>query len=200
MWQCSDYKHPDGYLVPSRKQFEFKESQYLILNGEYFIWSSSPLPHLTTARFIISRTFQTKSQSNSDFQFFFSEMNVLYFYILTAGVLAMSSITVDENSLKAKPDVNCQLIEREDFTKAFTEGSALVELHRILQNEIKVSKVDQLRPSPSLADAIWLLEIWLVESAVELASVWKGNLSSLKVPYMFSWWISISEKSFILHH
>ena len=50
----------------------------------------------------------------------------------------MSSIRVDEKSLKAKPDVNCQLIEREDFTKAFTEGSALVELHRILQNEIKV--------------------------------------------------------------
>ena len=81
-------------------------------------------------------------------------MNVLYFYILTAGVLAMSSITVDENSLKAKPDVNCQLIEREDFTKAFTEGSALVELHRILQNEIKVNKVAQLITSPSLADAI----------------------------------------------
>ena len=67
-------------------------------------------------------------------------MKILYFYILTAGVLAMSSITVDENSLKAKPDVNCQLIEREDFMKAFTEGSALVELHRILQNEIKVSR------------------------------------------------------------
>ena len=66
-------------------------------------------------------------------------MNILFFYILTAEVWAMSSITVDEKSLKAKPDVNCQLIEREDFTKAFTEGSALVELHRILQNEIKVS-------------------------------------------------------------
>ena len=65
-------------------------------------------------------------------------MNILLFYILTADVWAMSGITVDEKSLKAKPDVNCQLIEREDFTKAFTEGSALVELHRILQNEIKV--------------------------------------------------------------
>ena len=71
-------------------------------------------------------------------------MNILFFYILTADVWAMSSITVDENSLKAKPDVNCQLIEREDFTKAFTEGSALVELHRILQNEIKVSWEDVL--------------------------------------------------------
>ena len=77
-------------------------------------------------------------------------MNILFFYILTADVWAMSSITVDEDSLKAKPDVNCQLIEREDFTKAFTEGSALVELHRILQNEIKVNweKVFMLQSRP----------------------------------------------------
>ena len=55
-------------------------------------------------------------------------------------VLSICLILAAANN-KNKPDVNCQLIERDDFTKAFTEGSALVELHRILQNEINKVKL-----------------------------------------------------------